>query len=213
MNRILGALFLLPIGLFATQLITLKSHIEVTADPLVAVTTLNHTFNTLGYKIQIKTISTENLTSRIDAELIGLKPLTSAVLAESFQENGIKVLSARIDGETMDLNIDATAAIWNIQKLNADEGIALERSNSTYWFRIEADQIIRIEPAYGGKWYPDVSVLDKSMRILYTARSDKSANELKFLLPEGAYYLKISNTNGMKALKEGMWVESMSTGR
>lgn len=190
-----------------------KAHIELTSDPLVGLTTLTHSFNALGYKMQIDSISTQKTVSQIDALIIGLKPFTPASLSGALQENGIKLTYSRMNQETMELGIDASAAVWDVQVLNPDEGVELQRSNTPYWFRVEAGQVIRIQPPYGAKWYPDVSVMDASMHILSTERSEKSVNELEFTLPEEAFYLKISNTNGMKALKEGMWVESMSPGR
>lgn len=211
---ILGTLLLLlPFGAFGGPLTQLNTRIELTSDPLVGLTTLAHTFKSLGYRMQIDTIVTRNSVSQIEAVLIGQKPLNPAVLAENLQEAGIKLTYGRMNEGKMELGIDATAAVWNLQILGADEGTGLERSSTPYWFRVTPGQAIRIEPPYGAKWYPDVSVMDASMRILFSERSEQSSDELKFPLPDGAYYLKISNTYGMKAMKEGMWVESMSEGR
>jgi len=212
-KRIFGLLLVLSVGLLGTQFTKLKTHMEVRADPLVALTTLTYTFNKLGYKMQIDSISTQESITRIEAVLIGIKPFNTAVLAEYFQENGIKLTYGRVSQGKLELGIDAISAVWNTQILSADEGLELQRSVTPYWLRVEAGQIINIQSPYGGQWYPDISVLDRSMRVLYTFRSEKSHDDLKFLLPAGAYYLKISNTNGMKALKEGMWIESMSEGR
>lgn len=151
--------------------------------------------------------------SQIDADVICQKPINPTVLAENLQEEGMTLRYIRMNHGTMELGADATAAIWNVQSLGSDEGAQMQRSATPYWFRVEKGQTISIEPSYGGKWYPDISVLDITMRPLSTYRSQKSADVLKLSLPEGAYYLKISNTNGMKTLKEGMWVESMSEGR
>lgn len=204
---------MLPVGLLGSQLTQLKAHIELTSDPLVSLTAFTHTLNALGYKLQIDEITTQNSLSRIEGTILGLKPLNTAVLAENFLEEKMTLTYARMNQGKMELGVDGSSAVWNAQILAADEGIQLERSNSPYWFRVEEGQDIRIEPAYGGKWYPDVSVLDASMNVLYSYHTGKSANELKFPLPEGARYLKVSNTGGMKALKEGMWIESMSEGR
>lgn len=211
--RSLGLFFLLSLGLLGAQLTQLKTHIELRAEPLPALTALISTFNTLGYKIQIDSLSTSESVMQIDAVLIGIKPFNSAILAEHFQENGLKLTHGRVNQGKLELAIDATAAVWNVPLLNADEGIELQRSSTPYWFRVEPGQVVSIQAPYGGKWYPDISVLDGSMRLLSSYRSEKNHDDLKLPLPEGAYYLKISNTYGMKALKEGMWVESMSDGR
>lgn len=200
-------------GLFGTPPAQLKTHIELTSDPLVSLTVFTHTLNALGYKLQIDEITTQPSLSQIEGSILGFKPLNTGILAENLQDANMTLTSARMNQGKMELRIEAAAAVWNVPMLSADEGIQMERSNSPYWLRVGGGQIIRIEPPYGGKWYPDVSVLDASMRVLYSYRSDKSSDEVKFPLPEGAAYLKISNKNGMKALKEGMWVESMSEGR
>lgn len=208
-----GIFFLLSAGLFGAQLTQLKTHIELTSDPLVSLSILSHTLNTLGYKLQIDEITAQKSFSRIEGAILGSKPLNPATLSESLQDANMSLIYARMNQGKMELGINAATAVWNVPVLGVDEGMQLERSNSPYWFRIEGGDMIRIEPPYGGKWYPDVSVLDASMRVLYAYRSNKSFDEMRFPLPEGAFYLKISNTNGMKALKEGMWVESMSEGR
>lgn len=206
----LGILLLTPLALLAAQF---KVHIALSGDPLVGITAFSHTLNTLGYKYQIETLSTQNSLTNIDGTVIGLKPLIPLALTENLQDEGIKLLYARMNQGTMELGIDVTSAVWNIQALGIDEGMQMPRSNLPYWFRVEPAQEIHIEPPYGGKWYPDVSVLDASMHVLSTYRLDKSMDELKFSLPDGSYYLKVSNSNGMKLLREGMWVESMSLGR
>lgn len=213
MKRALGFSLLLPLGLLGAQLTQLKTHIELRAEPLVALSALTSTFTTLGYKIQIDSLSTSESVTQIEAVLIGIKPFNSAVLTDHFQENGMKLTSARVNQGKLELGIDAMAAVWGVPLLNADEGIELQRSSTPYWFRVEPGQIISIQAPYGGKWYPDISVLDGSMRLLYSYRSEKNHDDFKLPLPEGGYYLKVSNANGMKALKEGMWVESMSDGR
>lgn len=209
-KRTLGILLLTPLVLFAVQL---RVHIELSGDPLVGITTFSHTLNALGYKYQIETLSTQNSLTNIDGTVSGSKSLVPSALTENLQDEGIKLLYARMNHGTMELGIDVTSAVWNIQALGVDEGAQMPRSNLPYWFRVESAQEIHVEPPYGGKWYPDVSVLDGSMHVLSTYRSDKSMDELKFSLPDGSYYLKVSNTNGMKLLREGMWVESMSLGR
>lgn len=206
----LGIFLLTPLVLLAVQF---KVHIDLTGDPLVGITTFSHTLNTLGYKYQIDTFSTQNSLTAMDGTVIGAKPFTASVLTENIQDEGIKLLYARMNHGTMELGIDVTSAVWNIQALGIDEGAQMPRSILPYWFRVESAQEIHIDPPYGGKWYPDVSVLDASMHVLSTYRSDKSMDELKFSLPDGSYYLKVSNTNGMKLLREGMWIESISLGR
>lgn len=209
-TKALGILLLAPLGLYGTQM---RAHVEMTADPLVAVTALMHTFNTLGYRYQIDSLSTQNSVTQIHGAVIGLQPLNPTLLAENLQDEGMKLAYARMNNGEMELGIDSSAAVWNVQLLGIDEGAQMHHSTLPYWFRVEAGQEIHISPPYAGKWYPDVSVLDASMHVLYSYRSDRSLDELNFPLPEGAYYLKVSNRNGMKELKEGMWIESMSLGR
>lgn len=204
------ALLCFPFALFGASLST---EILFTGEPVVSVRTITQAFNAVGYKLEVEELIVESGSGKLLAAAIGNKAFSPPALGENLKEQGIRIERAHMDGNTLTLTLETQNAIWNIPLLGSDEGSELKRVNTPQWFRVEEGQHIRIEPPYAGKWYPDIAVLDVSMQVLSSFRSSEPKEELQFELPRGGYYLKVSNAQGMKVLKEGTWIESMSPGR
>ncbi len=192
---------------------TLHTEISFSGDAMVSIRTITQAFHAVGYKFETEALRVENGSGELIGTAVGNKVFNPPVFSENLKEQGIKIERAHMNDKGLLLSLDTQNAIWNVPLLGRDEGSELKKVNSPQWFRVEAGQQIRIEPPYSGKWYPDIAVLDASMQVLTSLRSLESKDELQFELPEGSYYLKVSNAQGMKVLKEGMWVESMSIGR
>lgn len=203
-------LLLLPGILLA---VSINTQIGFTGEPTVSLRTITQAFNTVGYRFELKSLSVENGSGELAGTALGNRPFLPAVLAENLKEQGIRIESAHVDQNRLIMVLNTQNAFWNAPLLGSDEGSELKRMNSAQWFRVEEGQSIRIQPPYVGKWYPEIAVLDASMHLLASYRSLEPKDEFQSELPSSAYYLKISNTQGMKVLKEGMWIESMSLGR
>lgn len=192
---------------------SLNTRIDFTGEPSVSVRTITQAFNAIGYKFDVESLSIENTSGKLHATALGNKTFNPPLLGENLKEQGIRIERAHYEKNGLTLVLDTRNAFWNTPLLGSDEGSELKRVTNAQWFRVEEGQHIRIEPPYSGKWYPDIAILDVSMQVLYSLRSSESKEEFEFTLPPGAYYLKVSNAQGMKVLKEGMWIESMSPGR
>ncbi len=192
---------------------TLHAHIIFVGKPIVTLRTVTQAFNTIGYKFELNSLRMKNDSGELRAIVTGSKVFNAGALSESLKEQGIKIEKAHIDSQLLTMKIDTQSADWNILVLGRDDGVELKRVSSAQWFRIEEARIVRIEPPYVDKWYPDVAILDSRMELLSSFRSSEPKEELEFVLPQGAHYLKISNAQGMKVMKEGMWIESMSSER
>lgn len=192
---------------------TLHTEITFSGDSMVSIRTIIQAFHAVGYKFEVEALRIENGSGELIGTAIGNKAFNPPVFSENLKEQGIKIERAHMNDKGLVLSLDTQNGIWNVPLLGSDEGSELKKVSSPQWFRVEAGQQIRIEPPYSGKWYPDVAVLDASMQVLTSLRSLEAKEELQFELPQGSYYLKVSNVQGMKVLKEGMWVESMSMGR
>ena len=192
---------------------TINVQIRYEGEGLNALRTLTQAFNSIGYKLEIESLVYENAQGEIEAKASGNRAFAPSILAENLKEQGIVISHERYEGGKLTLSVQTQNGFWNIPLLGSDEGFELKKVNIPQWFRIEEGQIIRIEPPYAGKWYPDIAVLDAQMGILSSYRSREPKEEFQFELPVGARYLKVSNAQGMKALKEGMWIESLSRGR
>jgi len=204
--------------LFCTPLLLLgdsiNTNITFTGDLRVSIRTITQAFSTLGYRVDIDSLRIQEDKGILNATVISNKVLTPSLLAENLQEQNIRIEKAHFDPKKgLSLLLDTRNAIWNTVVLGRDEGTELKRVSTAQWFRVEEAQHIRIEPPYVGKWYPEIAVFDGAMNLLSSFRSLDTKEEFRFELPKGAYYLKISNAQGMKVLKEGMWIESITSGR
>jgi len=203
-------LFFFPLFLLATSF---NVQISFSGEPALAVKTISNAFYALGYRFDIHSINTENSSGELQGTAAGNKPISASLLAEGFKEQGIEIESERSDQKTLIMSVNVQNALWNVPLLGSDEGTELKRSYSAQWFRVDEGQSIRIEPPYGSEWYPDIAVFDKAMHLLYSQQSHETKETFEAELPSGAYYLKVSNLQGMKVLREGMWIESKSLGR
>lgn len=206
--------WLLWIGLVSYTFASgLTIHVRFEGEGLSTLRILAQSFNAVGYKLELESLTSDNNQGEIEAKASGNRAFTPSLLAENLKEQGIVITHAKYEGNQLSLTLLSQSGYWNIPLLGSDEGIELKKTVTSQWFRVEEGQNIRIESPYAGKWYPDIAVLDTHMGVLHSYRSLAPKEELQFELPSGAYYLKISNAQGMKVLKEGMWIESMSPGR
>lgn len=176
----------------------------------MALRSIHNAFNTLGYRLDIQKMSADGTRGELSATAVGNKILNGAVLAENLKEENIRIEKARLDGQDLDLILDARNAKWNVSVLAPEEGTELKRVSAPQWFQIDQSRHIRISAPYVGKWYPDITVLNEHMGVVYSYRSSEPKEEVVFELPQGAFYLMVSNTQGMKMIKEGMWIESLN---
>ncbi len=211
--RFAALLLLAPLLSFAANPARIQARIVFEGEPAVALKTLYNGFSAVGYRLDVRSFSVRNKEGEISGEAHGIRPFDAAAFAENMAEEGVSVLNEGSSKGVFKIRMNARNGIWNVPLIAPEEGAQLERSAIPHWFGVEAGQTIRIESPYVGKWYPDVAVLDASMQVLYSVRSEVPKEEYAFDLPPGARYLKVSNTWGMKALREGTWVESKSPGR
>lgn len=211
--RWLKTLLFFPVLAFALQPNAVRTEIAFVGEPIVTLKAIQQSFNAAGYRFEINALSVEEGYAEVYGRAVGIKSLNLGVIHEHLRDEGIRVESAAAERGILKLTLDAKNGVWNAPVIGSDEGVQLQKTNSPQWFRINGGQTIRIEPPYVGKWYPEIAVLDASMRVLYSFRSPKAKDQFELELPEGACYLKVSNVGGMKVLKEGMWIESVSPGR
>jgi hypothetical protein len=195
---------------FLLQGSSLNTHITFTGEPIVALRTIHNAFNSIGYRLDIQMFSAGSTSGELSAIAIGNRAFNGAALAENLKEENIRIEKARLEAQELDLILDVQDAKWNILTLGSDEGTELKRVAVPQWFQVNHAQRIRIAPPYVGKWYPDVAILNEKMDVVYSYRSSEPKEEWEIELPQGAFYLMVSNAQGMKMMKEGMWIESLN---
>lgn len=212
MKRLFVLVFF-PLMMWAAPPVSFKTEIAFSGEPAVAVKSIIHAFSTLGYRLDIGTFSTDKSSGILRGTVSGIKLFSPEVFTENLKEEGIVINTIRVERGTFSVNVNAEKGVWSAPLIGKDEGVELQKSATSQWFRVEEDQTIRIQPPYACKWYPEIAVLSLSMDVLYSSRLGKPEDQMDIVLPAGAAYLKVSNTNGMKVLPSGMWIESLSEGR
>lgn len=182
-------------------------HLRVTQGGIVSTKIILSAINTMGQRANMIRYENNGETIEMDMLLSGRKAFEPKTFGDLLREEGMLLTKGSVQNKSWYLDMDASAAAWNIPSITVDEGAKLEKSALPYWFVVDQARAISIEAPYGGKWYPDVAVMNANMQVLVSFRAFTSRDQMSFALPEGAKYLKISSTNGMKLLKEGMWVE------
>lgn len=162
---------------------------------------------TTGQKVKITQTVRDERGIRLQLTASGNKPFEGRYFSEILKENGMLLTKATVKEKKWLLIVDASQARWEIPKISSDEGAQMEKSSNPNWFRVDESTALSIAAPYNGKWYPEIALLDASMNVLATVREFTPKAKLDFSLPQGAMYLKVSNANGMRLLKEGTYVE------
>ena len=183
-------------------------HLNVNHGGLLSTIIVQHVLGSMGYKANIHRLSYANEAVEMDIVLHAKKQFDPKSFAEELSLHQITVSNGQITTQQGTMELDAAAALWNVPAITQDEGAQIERTSVASWFRVNNTSAITIEAPYGHKWYPEIAVLANTMHPLASIKESISQERMTFQLPEHAMYLKVSNTNGMKMLKEGMWIES-----
>jgi hypothetical protein len=161
----------------------------------------------MGQKVKITKTIREEQQVYIELTISSNKPFESRYFGEILQEHGIFLTKAILKDKKRLLIINASQARWEIPKISPDEGGQIEKGSIANWFRVDESSALTIEAPYNGKWYPEIALFDGSMTLLASVREFRPKTKMEFSLPQGATYLKVSNANGMKLLKEGTYIE------
>lgn len=199
-------LLLLVVLSVAAKEIKSNLHLKVTQGGLLSTVIVQHVLASMGFKVHMHRFRSTNEVTELDLVLHGKKQLDTKEFVEELSGHQITLLNK----QGM-IALDASQALWNVPAITADEGVQFDRTNVASWFRVNNTLGITIEAPYGSKWYPEIAVLDERMQPLVSIKESAFKDEMTFQLPEHAMYLKVSNTNGMKMLKEGMWIESANS--
>jgi hypothetical protein len=164
--------------------------------------------NTVGQRVGMLRYENDGESVEMEMVVSGTKPFDPKYFTDILRENGVILTKGTIRNKRWNMEFNAAVIQWNIPAITLNEGAQMEKSLTANWFVVNQSRVISIDAPYSGKWYPEVAVLDSSLHVLSSIREFASRERLSFSLPEDAMYLKVSNTNGMKLLKEGVWIEA-----
>ena len=183
-------------------------HLNVNHGGLLSTIIVQHVLGSMGYKANIHRLSNADEAVEMDIVLYAKKQFDPKLFVEELSLHQIVLSNGQTKNQQGTIELDASDALWNVPAITQDEGAQIERTNVASWFKVNNTSAVTIEAPYGHKWYPEIAVLDNTMQPLISIRESISQESMTFPLPEHAMYLKVSNTNGMKMLKDGMWIES-----
>jgi hypothetical protein len=183
-------------------------HLHILNGGIISTKIIVSTLNSMGQRVNLYQYDTNGQSVEMNMDLIGRKVFDPKDFKELLGESGITLTKGSVKNKIWALDMDAGSTAWNIPSITVDEGAQLEKSTLPSWYKVESIKEISIEPPYAGHWYPDIVATDANMNVLGFLRTFKAHDQMTFSLPEGSTYLKISSTNGMKLLKEGMWIQS-----
>lgn len=183
-------------------------HLTVAQGGLLSTKIISHVLGLMGFKTDVHYFSSMDTTVEMELTLNGKKSFDSKYFLEALREHQIMGKTGQLKNKKWVIVLDASQAFWNLPVISEEEGAQLERTTLPSWFVVHKALGISVEAPYGNKWYPEIAVFDSNMQVLASFREFKSTDRMNFKLPQYAVYLKVSNANGMKMLKEGMWIES-----
>ncbi len=184
-------------------------HLYLLNGGVVATKIIIGALNTMGQRVNLYRYVDNVQNIEMEMTLSGRKAFDPKSFKEHLGESGIILTKGSVKNKSWNLELEGGSVIWNIPSITLDEGAQVGKSPFPSWYKVNGVQAISIEPPYSGHWYPDIAAMDASMNVLGSLRIFTPRDQMSFSLPEGSIYLKVSSTNGMKLLKEGMWIESM----
>lgn len=183
-------------------------HLTITQGGLLSTKIISQVLGSIGFKTDVHHFSSVDTIVEMDLTLNGKKSFDSKSFIEVLREHQIMGQTGQLKNKKWVIALDASQAFWNLPAISEEEGAQLEHTPLPSWFVVHKALGISVEAPYGNKWYPEIAVFDSNMQVLESFREFKSTDRMTFKLPQYAVYLKVSNANGMKMLKEGMWIES-----
>lgn len=183
-------------------------NLQVIRGSILSTKIITQAFNTVGQRVNIHHYESDGEMTRMGISLSGRKVFDLKYFNEILRDNALIITSGAVHEKIWSFKIDASSVLWQIPAITPDEGAQMGKMVVPAWFAVNQSSALTIEAPYGNKWYPEIAVLDANMEVLSSLRTFKSQETMSFTLPEGAMYLKVANTNGMKLLKEGMWIEN-----
>ncbi|MCX6072854.1 MAG: hypothetical protein NTY39_00840 [Campylobacterales bacterium] len=206
-----------PFFLLLSLFLTLKAaenkselYLHILNGGVVSTKIIVSALNTMGERVNLSRYKNDVQSIEMEMTLSGRKAFDPKYFRELLGESGVVLTKGSVKNKSWSFEIDATTAVWNIPSITLDEGAQLEKSTLPFWYKVESIKEISVEPPYSGHWCPDIAAMDANMNVLGLLRIFTARDQMKFSLPEGSTYLKVSSTNGMKLLKEGMWIEGIN---
>jgi len=102
--------------------------------------------------------------------------------------------------------IECDGAVLPSIELSKGEERKLKKPLDDYWLRIKEGKKIRIYSYGANSWHPKISFLDRQLNVLSIYRENEKRSKVSLDLPQGTYYIKISDIFTLSNIKYGLKV-------
>jgi len=110
----------------------------------------------------------------------------------------------RKDAKTWNYSIDITNAHLSLTTIIPNREKILQKSLREYWVDVSLGKKLTIHTLRGDKWFPDIAIFDKKMRLLKVYKRKRQTTEVVFYLPKESTYLKISDYFNQSNIRHGL---------
>ena len=179
---------------------------KATTNPMFFVKIMSDTLRTIGYYRYVTTHS--SLDNREFTWTITLKTESATnpvTLQNKLLQSSCKIVGIKRNSATnWEYTIDTSHARLNVKKLRRATVLKLKRSLYAHWLNVSKIKKLSIESGERNLWYPQVTYYDSSLHILKVYKKDKKTDKIVFRMPKNSVYMKISDMNSMKNLKDDL---------
>ncbi len=115
--------------------------------------------------------------------------------------HGIKVLDIQRQGDQWRYTLDSMQATLEVPKVEGR--METKKSESALWLDISGISALTIVAKGGDHWFPKIFIYDRFLHPLQRIERPGPAKRLELSLPNGSYYIKISDRFTTKNIKNG----------
>ena len=181
--------------------------------PIFFVKILSDAFRNIGYyKYSTKESHMDGSEFVWSIEYIGDSIMDPIVLDEELSKAGCKITDVQIAGSnSWSFEIDMKKAHLNIEKLDSEGTLNMQRAANEKWLDISSVSKLDISSNHANSWYPYISFYDYNLQLLKVEKVDRKTLQLNVDIPSNAVYMKISDLYTLNNIKNGLSIEAKAS--
>jgi len=181
--------------------------------PLFFVKIMGDALRNIGYYRYVTKESTLNSSEFVwTISLISEYATDPLILQKELQKSGCGIVDIKRKSATEWFYvIDMREGYLNLKTLHASQKYKLRRSLYAHWLDISKIKKLKIHSSFRNNWYPYIAYYDASLHLLKVLRIDSKRRDVSLNMPNGAYYIKISDVYTLKNIKDSLVLTPIGT--
>lgn len=186
----------------------LKLAFRTMQDPIIFLKIINETLESMGYNYFLTNNALRDSTGFVWEIYLQTEHIVDPVaFAKALELKGCSVNDVvNNDNHYWFYDINSENAYLSAKELNIGVNTSLGKPLKPYWIHIKELKEVTISAHIGDKWFPHVVFFDENLHVINDIKSVESMKSLKLKVPEGAVYLKLSDTFMLENIKHGLAV-------